>query len=95
MADPETTRVLAWAQHVSLPVTRLTDPQVLRRALDALTPRLDGSHAATITITRKRAVFHRALGYAVEAGLLHPNPAGSVSWQVPKAATTADPKVVG
>ena len=30
--------------------------------------RLDGSPAAANTITRKRAVFHKALGYAVELG---------------------------
>jgi hypothetical protein len=49
-AGPETTRALAWAQQASLPVTRLADPQVLRRALDALTLRLDGSRAAANTI---------------------------------------------
>jgi hypothetical protein len=93
-ADPATNRVLAWAQQASLPVTLLADPMVLRRALDALTLRLDGSRAAANTITRKRAVFHGALGYAVEAGLLKFNPADSITWQVPKAATTVDPKVV-
>jgi len=93
-ADPATTRVLAWAEQASLPVARLADPLVLRRALDALTLRLDGSRAAANTITRKRAVFHGALGFAVEAGLLNSNPADSISWQVPKTATTVDPKVV-
>ena len=93
-ADPATIRVLAWAQQASLPVTRLADPLVLRRALDALTLRLDGSRAAANTIARKRAVFYGALGYAVEAGLLGSNPADLIRWQVPKAATTVDPKVV-
>jgi integrase len=93
-ADPATTRVLAWAQQASLPVTRLADPMMLRWALDALTLRLDGSRAAANTITRKRAVFHGALGYAVEAGLLNSNPADSVRCQVPKAASTVDPRVV-
>jgi integrase len=93
-ADPETTRVLAWAEQASLPVARLAEPLVLRRALDALTLRLDGSRAAANTITRKRAVFHGALGFAVEAGLLDSNPADSVRWQVPKADTAVDPKVV-
>ena len=93
-ADPATIRVLAWAQQASLPVTRLADPMVLRAALDALTLRLDGSRAAANTITRKRAIFHGALGYAVEAGLLTSNPADSITWQAPKAATTVDPKVV-
>jgi hypothetical protein len=69
-AAEATARVLAWAEKTSLPVTRLADPLVLRPALDALTLRLDGRRAAANTITRKRAVFHGALGYAVEAGLL-------------------------
>jgi integrase len=93
-ADPAATQVLHWAQQASVPVARLADPLVLRRALDALTLRLDGSRAAATTITRKRAVFHGALGYAVEAGLLESNPADSISWQAPKAATAIDPKVV-
>jgi hypothetical protein len=40
-ADPDTVRVLAWAQQASLPVARLADPLVLRAALDALTLRLE------------------------------------------------------
>jgi integrase len=86
--------VLAWAERTSLPVARLADPLVLRRALDAPTLRMDGSRAAANTITRKRAVFHGALGYAVETGLLDSNPADHVSWQVPKAATAIDARVV-
>ena len=93
-AGAATARVLAWAEQASLPVARLADPLVLRRALDALTLRMDGSRAAANTITRKRAVFHGALGYAVETGLLDSNPADHVSWQVPKAATAIDPRVV-
>jgi len=93
-SDEATARVLTWAEQASLPLARLADPIVLRAALDALTLRLDGGRAAANTITRKRAVFHGALGYAVEAGLLDSNPADQVSWQVPKAATAVDPKVV-
>jgi hypothetical protein len=47
----ETARALAWAEGHSLPLTGLTDPQVARRALDALTVRLDGRRAAATTIT--------------------------------------------
>ena len=93
-SDETTACVLTWAEQASLPLVRLADPIVLRAALDALTLRLDGSRAAANTITRKRAVFHGALGYAVEAGLLDSNPADQVSWQVPKAATAVDPKTV-
>jgi RimJ/RimL family protein N-acetyltransferase len=52
-----------------LPLTRLEEPQVTRRALEALTLRPDGTRAAANTIIRKRAVSYNALGYAVELGL--------------------------
>jgi hypothetical protein len=41
--------------------------------MDGLCLRLGGSPAAN-TITRKRAVFHGALSYAVEFGLVPPTP---------------------
>jgi hypothetical protein len=56
--------------------------------------RLDGSPAAANTITRKRAVFHNALGYAVELGLLPANPVGTVQWHAPKAAAAVSPQTV-
>ena len=93
-SDEATARMLTWAEQASQPLARLADPIVLRAALDALTLRLDGSRAAANTITRKRAVFHGVLGYAVEAGLLDSNQADSIRWQVPRAATTVDPTVV-
>ena len=55
------TAVLAWARHHCLPLAALAGPQVTRRALDALTLRLDGTWAAATTITRKRAVFRGCL----------------------------------
>jgi hypothetical protein len=73
-------------RRASVPVARLTDPAVLRAALDALAVRLDGHRAAANTIARKRAVFHNALGYAVGTGLLDANPADQVSWRPPKAS---------
>ena len=63
-------------------------------ALDALTVRLDGGHAAATTIARKRAVFHDALDYAVELGLLPANPVGQVRWTAPKAAAAVNPQTV-
>ena len=93
-ADAATARVLDWVQQASLPVARLADAVVLRQALDALTLRLDGGRAAANTVIRKRAVFHGALGYAVETGLLESNPADRISWRVPRACPAVDPKVV-
>ena len=70
-------QILDWARQASLPVGCLSEPAVLRTALEALTFRLDGSRAAANTIIRKRAVLHGALGYAAEAGLLPDNPLDS------------------
>ena len=93
-ADLASAQILDWAQRGSLPVAQLADPVVLRKALDALTLRLDGSRAAATTIARKRAILHDALGHAAETGLLECNPADHISWHPPKAATAVDPKIV-
>ena len=87
-------RILDWALQASLPVGCLSDPAVLRTALEALTFRLDGSRAAANTIIRKRAVLHGALGYAAESGLLPDNPLDSTNWRVPKSSAALDPAVV-
>jgi integrase len=95
-ADPGSpaAQVLEWAQRVSLPVSCLSEATVLRRALEALTLRLDGSRAAANTIIRKRAVLHGALGYAAECGLLPDNPLDNFGWQVPRSSAALDPAVV-
>jgi integrase len=87
-------QILDWAQQASLPVGCLSEPAVLRSALEALTLRLDGSRAAANTIIRKRAVLHGALGYAAEAGLLTGNPLDTIAWQVPRSSAAIDPVVV-
>lgn len=91
---PATVSALAWLERNSLPVSGLSDPQVIRAALDRLCLRLDGTPAAANTITRKRAVFHNALGYAVELDLLPANPADTVQWRAPKAAVAVSPQAV-
>lgn len=93
-SDPATASALAWLERTSLPVGKLGDPRVIRATLDALTLRLDGSRAAATTITRKRAVFHGALGYAAELGLLPANPLATVSWRAPRADQAVDPRTV-
>jgi integrase len=85
---------LAWLERASLPVTRLSDPPVIRAALDGLCLRLDGRPAAALTIRRKRAVFHNALSYAVELGLLPANPINQVQWRAPTAAAAIHPAAV-
>jgi integrase len=88
------TRILDWAQQASLPVGCLSEPAVLRSALEALTLRLDGSRAAANTVIRKRAVLHGTLGHAAEAGLLADNPLDSFGWRAPRSSAALDPAVV-
>lgn len=87
-------QILDWAQQASLSIGCLSQPAVLRPALEALTLRLDGSRAATNTIIRKRAVLHGALGYAAESGLLPDNPLDSFGWQVPRSSAALNPTLV-
>ena len=91
---PGTASALAWMERASLPVSQLGDPRVIRAALDGLCTLLDGSPAAPSTITRKRAAFHGALGYAVELGLLPANPISLVRWRAPRAAVALSPATV-
>src|SRR6266571_2507449 len=89
---PAVTAALAWARHHCLPLAALADPQVTRRALDALALRLDGTRAAAATITRKRAVFHGCLGYAAELGLLAANPLDRITWKPPRSSCPPGPQ---
>ena len=91
---PDAAGALAWLERGSLPVNQLSDPRIIRAALDGLCIRLDGLPAAANTIIRKRAVFHGALGYAVELGLLPANPISRVRRHVPKAAVAISPATV-
>jgi len=93
-AGTDAARILDWARQASLPLTQLTQPPVLRTALDAITLRLDGSRAAPATITRKHAVLHAALGYAVQTGLLGTNPLDTTTWRVPQSSAAVSPAVV-
>src|SRR6266704_4060831 len=92
--DPGTASSLAWLERASLPVSRFSDPGIIRAALDGLCVRVDGSPAAANTVSRKRAVFHGALGYAVELGLLPANPLNLVRWRAPRAAVAVRPAAV-
>jgi integrase len=84
---------LEWAASASLPVSALEDPAVVRAALAACSRTLGGAPAAATTQRRKRAVFHNAVGYAVEQGLLAANPIDRVQWKAPEVAQTVDRRV--
>lgn len=89
-------RALDWVERQSLPVRDLEDPIILRRALDALTRKVDGTPAAGKTATRKRATLSDALGLAVERGYftMRVNPLLAVKWRAPKVTDELDPEGV-
>lgn len=80
----EIKQALAWFAKKSLPMSALADAPTLRKALGACTTRLDGKTSAASVIHRKRAVFHQALGFAVEADLLSENPLPALKWKPPE-----------
>ncbi|WP_194906291.1 tyrosine-type recombinase/integrase [Catenulispora rubra] len=90
----EVADALEWIARASLPLKDLADAVVVRKALDALSLKMDGSLAAAKSVTRKRAVFYNALGYAVELKRLAANPIDQVSWKAPKSTELVDRRVV-
>lgn len=87
-------RTLAWVERNTLPMSALDDPLVIRKVLTAFTLRLDGGTAAPSTFKRKRAIFHNALGFAVEAQRLSHNPVAQVQWAMPPVVDQVDPGCV-
>ncbi|UNS98985.1 tyrosine-type recombinase/integrase [Streptomyces tubbatahanensis] len=90
----EIANALAWVGKASLPLADLKQPATMRRALDGITLKLDGSPAAAETVRRKRAVLSNVMRYAVELGELPENPMAAVQWQPPKIAKQVDRRVV-
>ncbi|GAB2872559.1 tyrosine-type recombinase/integrase [Streptomyces mayteni] len=80
----EVLKVLNWFERKSLPTSALNDRMVVRRALDGLKRNLDGSTAAASCITRKRAIFHNAVVYALDADLITENLIPRISWSLPE-----------
>ncbi len=93
-APAEITTVLQQIAKSSRPVSALEDPATLRDVLGACARRLDGTPAAAATARRKRAVFHNALGYATELGLLPANPLERIQWKPGAVAETVDRRCV-
>lgn len=95
-AEPpvELVHALTWIERNSLPLVKLTESDTVRLALNACTVKLNGAPAAATTTSRKRAVLHNALGYAVECDLLDYNPVDKVQWRAPAIADRVDRRVV-
>ncbi|WP_237542677.1 MULTISPECIES: integrase [unclassified Streptomyces] len=95
-AEPtkEWQEALDWLQRNSLPVSELEDPDTLRRALDALCRKLDGTAAAAKTVKRKKAAVNEVFGVAVERGYFTHNPLNGLRWTAPEVADEVDPDCV-
>ena len=91
---PEVTDLLTWVARSSRPLGDLGKPDVIRRALDAVAMKLDGTQAAGRTAQLKRVVLSNALGYAVELGLLASNPVTAIKWSVPRVSRLVDRRSV-
>ncbi|MFE3202894.1 tyrosine-type recombinase/integrase [Embleya sp. NPDC059237] len=93
-APPEVVDTLRWVKKHALPMSALDDAIVMRKVLSAFGKRLDGDAAAPSTVQRKRAIFHNALGFAVETRRLTANPLGTVQWTAPKVSEQVEPENV-
>ncbi|MFR9725027.1 tyrosine-type recombinase/integrase [Streptomyces sp. MS19] len=91
---PEMKAVIAWVAENSPPLADLAQVDVMRRVLDSLRLKLDGSAAASETVKRKRKILVNALGYAVERKVFEANPVHAVTWQKPSRIAVVDPRVV-
>ncbi len=90
----EIERALRWLEANTVLMSRLDDPEVLRRVLEKLALRMDGKPAGAKTFARKRSVLHNALEYAVELKVLERNRLPEVKWTPPKEAKAIDKRVV-
>ena len=83
-----------WVSANTVSLNDLEDAALVRKALDALSLRLDGKLGAANTIARKRAVFYGALRYAVELKLVSAHPMEHVQWVTPKSDDEVDRRSV-
>ncbi|WP_436837496.1 tyrosine-type recombinase/integrase [Micromonospora rifamycinica] len=86
--------VIRWLAANTLSLSDVANPATTRKALDALTVRIDGGPAAANTVARKRAVLYSALKYAVELRYLDAHPMDFIQWRAPKNTDHVDRKVV-
>lgn len=87
-------KALDWMKRNSLPVGVLAEADVLRRGLDALCRKLDGTAAVAKTARRKRAAFSEVLNTAVERGYFAENPLNRLRWNAPAVNEEVDPAAV-
>ena len=89
-APADVAELLNWIRENSPNTDIWAAPGTVRRVMDDLSLKLDGSAAAASSLYRHRAILYNALGYAVEQELLQKNPLDGFKLRSAKAkATTA------
>lgn len=82
----EVRSALRWVAANSRPVMALADPAALRRVIEAVTSKLDGTPAAPSVASRRRKIINTTLQYATkELNVLHVNPMPDVKLTAPPA----------
>ncbi|WP_187280343.1 hypothetical protein [Streptomyces sp. IB2014 016-6] len=84
----------AWGIANAVTVSALAEVDVLRRALDGICRKLDGTPAAAKTARRKRAALNEVLNTAVEKGYFVKNPLNGIRWNAPAVNEEVDPAAV-
>lgn len=72
----------------------LTDSTTLRKVLDGLTTKLDGTPRAASVVTRWRKILNNAVEYAIEGKLLAVNPIPALKWKAPRTVQVIDRRSV-
>ena len=86
--------ILNWLSRNTKPVSALTDPAMMRAALDAAATQLNGRPASAWTARSNRAILANALEYAVERRLVSLNPVKAIKWKAPKTTHEIDRRCV-
>ncbi|NED97949.1 tyrosine-type recombinase/integrase [Phytoactinopolyspora alkaliphila] len=86
----QATQALRWASRHTRPAADLNDPQVLRKILDDLAIRLDGTPRAPSVVSRWRRILHNAVEYAIERKILTTNPIPALKWKPPRTVQAVD-----
>jgi integrase len=86
----EMAAAIRWLERNTTPLHSLSEPDTLRRVLNQLARKMDGSPSAATVVARKRAVLYNLLGYAVDKRIFAANPLASLSWKSPKTAEAID-----
>src|SRR6266508_1131735 len=86
--------VIRWVADNSPDLLEFKNARTTRKALDALTVKLDGKAAAPATVMRRRSALYSALGFGVELEIFEANPIDKVKWTAPEHTDFVDRRVV-